>query len=250
MEPRSSILFPQRRGCNALVTIIPRMVVRNQDQVITDSSTKLTSDDQVIMMSEGYPSDQETGSKSRLKKLAMIKKELQKKLGYNHAEKKKSVIDQPQMSLNRVYSIYSKLLHEKALFKWIIIVLNVIIELCQAILSQDLAEGVINKSHYGKLSLISASICLITSILDIVFEAIEGGVRWRRRGLFPWFYYPGKRGPRFGTFWLGFGLVSSTIQFGFNLVGYVTKGGGGSYPVRFRSFVAFGLFLVWGFWSW
>ncbi|KAL9238304.1 hypothetical protein vseg_012741 [Gypsophila vaccaria] len=104
-------------------------------------------------------------------------------------------------------TIVSSVLRNKTLFKWVIIVLNVFIEVSQAALSQESSRGRIKREIYIKISIVASSICLMMSIFDIFHEAKSKGVTCVRRGNCCWF-----EGELFGDFALYFGLISSLIQ--------------------------------------
>lgn len=112
-----------------------------------------------------------------------------------------------------VTRVMSKTLGNKAFLKWVFIVLNVIVELCQATFTQEAAQGKMGHHYYLKLSIITSSICLTMSLVETFHEGYMG------------FCYPGNRiqGRDFARFSLYFGLVSSMIQLILNLVAKFTK---------------------------
>lgn len=93
--------------------------------------------------------------------------------------------------------------------------LNVGIELCQALLSQE--------TSYRRLGVVLAFICLVFSVVEMVYEAKRDRVEWKKRGGCYWFYYPRRNGKVFGTLKLWFGLVSSIAQVCLNLATLETK---------------------------
>lgn len=109
-------------------------------------------------------------------------------------------------------------------FKWVFIVVNVVIEVCQATLAQENAIGKLSTPFYLKLSVITSSICLMISLVEAIHEGKESKVVWRKRGCFGWFYYPGARQEQrrlFARFALIFGVVSSMVQCCINLIALV-----------------------------
>lgn len=126
--------------------------------------------------------------------------------------------------LLRICSVIKKALRFEILnkkwvfFKWLFVVLNVVIEVCQAMFSQENAQGNISTSFYIKMSIITSAFCVIISLIEMIYEGKKANVAWRNRGYLGWFYYPGRQRKLFGRFSLIFGVVSSMIQFFINLV--------------------------------
>lgn len=109
-------------------------------------------------------------------------------------------------------AIMSRTLGNKNFLKWVFIVLNVLVEICQATFAQEAAQGNIRRHIYLKLSIVTSTICLVMSVLEILQEVKESEVVWQKRGHCCWFYYVGMEGKLFGRFSLYFGVISSMIQ--------------------------------------
>ncbi|KAK9690942.1 hypothetical protein RND81_09G165200 [Saponaria officinalis] len=104
-------------------------------------------------------------------------------------------------------TIVSNILENKTILKWVIIVLNVFIEIFQAALSQESSQGKIKRGIYLKLCIITSLICLMMSIFEIIHEGKSKGAICVRRG-----YCCAIEGELFGNFAIYFGLISSLIQ--------------------------------------
>lgn len=119
--------------------------------------------------------------------------------------------------------VRSKTLANKSFFKWVFTVLNVLLELWQATLSQEKNEGKMGRQNYLKLSIITSLICSMIALFETFHEGKRCGVVWKRRGNCCWFFYPGNEGRLFGRFSLYFGLISSMVQLIINLIEEVSK---------------------------
>lgn len=128
-------------------------------------------------------------------------------------------------SLTKHYSFIKKALEfvnkKWIFFKWILIVLNVVIEVCQATFSQENAQGKLSTPFYLKLNILTSAFCLMISLVETIHEGKKSKVVWRTRGYVGWFYYPGRERRLFGRFSLIFGVFSSMVQLCINLVALV-----------------------------
>lgn len=102
----------------------------------------------------------------------------------------------------------------KAFLRWLFIILNVAIEVYQATINQEEAQGKMGRQNYLKWSIITSSVCLLMSLVEAVYDGRSSGAVWRRRGYCCWFYAQGRL---FGKFFLYFGIISSMIQLVINL---------------------------------
>lgn len=107
--------------------------------------------------------------------------------------------------------------------KWLVIIVNVGLELCQAVASTEEEDGRIGGKLYRDLTAVCSWICLVVSTAEFVYEAKKNGAKWRKRRGRYCFYYPGIHTRVFGGFLLWFGLISSTIQFCLNTAALVVE---------------------------
>lgn len=99
----------------------------------------------------------------------------------------------------------------------IFLIVNFVIELSTAVFDQ-LSSA--HKPHFALISLLMSSVVMLISVAILVYKGRKQRVKWMRRGLIPWFYYPSPNHKPFGAFPDIIGLVCAFFQCVFSTIGY------------------------------
>lgn len=95
--------------------------------------------------------------------------------------------------------------------------MNFVIELSTAVFDQ-LSSA--HKPHFALISLLMSSVVMLISVAILVYKGRKQRVKWMKRGLIPWFYYPSPNHKPFGAFPDIIGLVCAFFQCVFSTIGY------------------------------
>ena len=109
-----------------------------------------------------------------------------------------------------------------AFLKWLLIVLNVVLEIAQAVFTQEKEQGKMHRRIYLSLSISTSCACLLMSLFETCHKAMSSRVECRRMGCCWWWWFH-SQGRLFGTLALYFGIICSLVQLVVNLIAKFTK---------------------------